>query len=124
LNVAIGTVTLSNVAADDTFSGSYSEGTGTGTVFGVEHPDGVLNVSEFGLPIDPPFTDLASLRQQLPDCAFGNAAQGDGTNDPTATLINNELTIKGTVTLPCVWSVEGAQETLVTTIAVTVSGSR
>jgi hypothetical protein len=120
LDVATGTITLMNAASDHTFGGSFVQGTSTGRVFGAEEMDGGLIISEFGNPDDTPFVDLASLRQQLPECAFGNSVA----NDPTGTLAINQLAITGAVTLPCVWDVGGTQETLVTTLAVTISGSR
>jgi hypothetical protein len=120
LNAATGTITLTNAAPDRTFSGSFVEGASSGTVFGIVQVDGDLDISEFGYPDDTPFTDLEALRQQLPGCAFGHSVP-DGT---TGTLTVNQLVITGGITLPCVWDVSGTQETLLTTITVTVTGSR
>lgn len=117
---AAGTITLNAPASDGSFTGSYLEGGTAGTIAGTEHTDGGIDITQWGNPNVPPLESLAYVQLQLPFCSFANAA-GSGTSGSVSGVT---LSLVSDIAVPCNWNVSGAVETLTTTIAVTIGGTR
>lgn len=97
------TVTLPDAGAHGFFQGSYVTAAGdVGVVGGTLHPNGTMDIDEFGQPPILTLQGATFLHRLYPWCDFKNRV---GTGTLVGQLSGDSLVIEGRASLPCRYQV-------------------
>ena len=115
-----GAMVLTLKGTDGILEGRYAYNSypaGAGTIGGTLSPSGAIAITQFGDPGSALGATMQFLHNNWPNCDFTQAQPAPF----TGSLIDNDISLTGGLTVPCTYTIDQQEVTLQTTMIETVA---